>query len=153
MSRWDVFRDQEGKPVTITEEQGRAIWHAIHVVEQVRKAEGEPSLWAHQSPEIEIAKSRLLGRMLYQGRPPLDEKPPTYFGAAGYHLTDPDLCPKCGAPRSERGGELARSIDPNDDISKGFHSLKRPEEVPEKVITISYCNEEWHRDKKSIWKS
>jgi hypothetical protein len=81
---WDVFRDSDGKPVTITWDQVRAIWHAVHVVEQVRHAEGHESLWhiRHHDTEInsqsepELAKSRLLGRMLVQGLPPTKTKPP-----------------------------------------------------------------------------
>jgi hypothetical protein len=29
---WDVYRDKDGKPVTITRERVHAIWHAIRIV-------------------------------------------------------------------------------------------------------------------------
>jgi hypothetical protein len=78
---WDVARDGEGKPITVTEEQVYAIWHAIHVVEEVRKHEGFESMW--RNPQPNLAKSRLLGRMLIEGRPPTRTKPPT-------HMAGPD---------------------------------------------------------------
>lgn len=150
MGKWDVYRDPEGDPVTITEEQGRAIHHALTTVEAVRKAEGAPSLWKHQDPQIEIAKSRLLGRMLYAGRAPLDEKPPHRMGACAYHLTDPDLCPYCGMPRSGRGGELGRSVDPRHDISIQFSQITG-DPLPDKVMIITYCNSEWHSNRRGLW--
>lgn len=103
---WDVFRDQDGKPVTITWEQVRAVWHAVHVVERVRRAEGHPSLWHIRPPnginqagfevssqgEPELAKSRLLGRMLVSGLPPTKTKPPPLEvgGPAWWALPDGD---------------------------------------------------------------
>ena len=29
---WDVYRDDDGVPVTITDAQVRAVWHALRVV-------------------------------------------------------------------------------------------------------------------------
>lgn len=86
---WDVTRDAEGNPVTLTPEQVRAVWNALAVVESVRRSEGHQSLWEH--PQYDLGKSRLLGRMLIDGRPPLVEKPPGYLSARGYHLVEPDL--------------------------------------------------------------
>ncbi len=102
---WDVFRDKDGNAVTVTWEQVRAIWHAVSVVEQVRQAEGHESLW-HKPPRpdldrhgrdvnyqtsAELAKSRLLGRMLVQGLPPTRTKPPTeYSGPVWAALPDGD---------------------------------------------------------------
>ena len=83
---WDVYRDAQGNPVTITEEQMHAIWHAIRVVERVRRAEDYPSMWTN--PEPNLYKSRLLGRLLIDGRPPLDEKPPDWWGGCGYHIVE-----------------------------------------------------------------
>lgn len=73
---WDVLRDLDGRPVTITWDQVRAVWHAIRVVEEVRRSEGHQSLWHPQWPSAELGKSRLLGRMLVQGRPPTRTRPP-----------------------------------------------------------------------------
>lgn len=91
MSRWDVDRDEHGDPVTITPQQMRAIWHAVRVVNEVRRAEGYAPIGDRGGWLPDLAKSRLLGRMLIDGRPPLDEKPPDYVAARGYHLVEPDL--------------------------------------------------------------
>lgn len=76
---WDVYRDAAGNPVTISVEQCRAIWHAIDVVNRVRAAEGHRSLWIGSSG-VDLQKSRLLGRMLFDGRPPTRTRPPMAFG-------------------------------------------------------------------------
>jgi hypothetical protein len=90
---WDVYRDKRGVPVTITREQVRAIWHAIAVVDQVRQAEGHESLFQIWNPPgagtngqtpVELAKSRLLGRMLVQGRPPTKTRPPVAEGGPAW---------------------------------------------------------------------
>jgi hypothetical protein len=84
----DVYRNEAGEPVTITHEQYKAFWHAIRVWQEVaRDDRGEPIKFN----EPNVAKSRLLGRMLIDGRPPLDEVPPRWFGAPGYHLAEPEL--------------------------------------------------------------
>lgn len=75
---WDVYRDKDGKPVTITEDQFRAIWHAISVVEMVRRSTGHQSLW--DNPHPNLYKSRLLGRMLFDGLPPTKRLPPKAWG-------------------------------------------------------------------------
>jgi hypothetical protein len=75
---WDVARDRDGQPITITEEQMHAIWRAVRVVEDVRRAEGYPSLW--KNPQPDLYKSRLLGRMLLDGKPPTKTKPPMEMG-------------------------------------------------------------------------
>jgi hypothetical protein len=79
---WDVYHDRYGEPVTITPEQSAAIWHAISVVEAVRRAEGyEPMITDHGGQtQANLAKSRLLGRMLFQGLPPTKTKPPVVLG-------------------------------------------------------------------------
>ena len=71
---WDLYRDDEGDPVTITVEQVRAIWRALDVVRDVRRHEQYESLWANPSPNVR--KSRLLGRILVEGRPPTRTRPP-----------------------------------------------------------------------------
>lgn len=90
-TKWDVYRDENDEPVTITQEQFQAIWHAVRTVQAVRYAEGAAPIGAHGSWHADLAKSRLLGRMLMDGRPPLDEKPPRYVAACGYHLVEPEL--------------------------------------------------------------
>jgi hypothetical protein len=88
---WDVYRDADGNPVTITEEQVHAIWHAIRVVEDVRRTEGSEPIgpgW-----EVNLYKSRLLGRMLIEGKPPLPgpaSELPHAMGAVAYWEVEPD---------------------------------------------------------------
>lgn len=73
---WDVLRDADGNPVTITEQQMSAIWHAVSVVELVRRHEGYGSMWGDNA-QANLWKSRLLGRMVLDGKPPTRSKPPT----------------------------------------------------------------------------
>ena len=93
MSKRDVFRDENGEPVTITPQQFQAIWHAIRTVEDVRRWTGYEPIGGSTGRgwHPDLAMSRLLGRMLMDGRPPLDEMPPPYVAARGYHLVEPDL--------------------------------------------------------------
>lgn len=93
--KWDVVRDTNGQAVTITAEQVDAIWHAIEVVEDVRRSEGYESLWGN--PEANLYKSRLLGRMLIAGLPPTRTKPPTEWGGPVWSLLPG------GDPFSEEG--------------------------------------------------
>jgi hypothetical protein len=122
---WDVYRDVMGRPVTITEDQARAIWRAVHVWMDVYRHEkgkypefGEPNL----------AKSCLLGRMLFEGRPPLPEAPPLVMSAPAYWLVDPELCPKCRRERTEPGGWLSVSVH-------------------DKVRELTQCMEDWHQSR------
>jgi len=78
LEEWDVYRDVNGLPVRLTFDQVRAIWHAIDVVENVRRREGHPSLW--DNPRPNLIKSRLLKRMLVDGRPPTRTRPPLTLG-------------------------------------------------------------------------
>jgi hypothetical protein len=97
-SDWDVARDSDGWPVTITWEQVGAIWHAIAVVEAVRRAEGHESLYraadgcvrdgVNYQTSAELAKSRLLGRMLVDGVPPTKTRPPRELGGPEWALLD-----------------------------------------------------------------
>lgn len=120
MSKWDVYRDAEGNAVTITEEQCVAIRHAVRtwaaVVAQEKQG-AEYGITPELAQEISnsfnsvyISKSCLMGRMLYQGRPPLDEAPPVEYAAPAYHLTDPELCPECGGPRKGPRGVIQQSV-------------------------------------------
>ena len=95
--RWLRFAGQghlsEGQdwPVpVITPEQMHAIHHAINVVEDVRRIEREksPQQWSARSlwsgyPH-EFMKSRLLGRLLLDGKPPHREPPPIAMGAGDW---------------------------------------------------------------------
>lgn len=81
---WDVKRDNAGEPITVTWEQVYAIWHAVRVVELVRKAEGYESLW--NKPQPNLYKSRLLGRMVIEGRPPTRTKPPNRYSEPRWDL-------------------------------------------------------------------
>jgi len=89
---WDVYRDSDGNPVTITGEQCAAVLHALRVVEAVRKAEGcRPLLPPYPKDQgmnihAEVTKSRLLGRMLHEGLPPTRTRPPVYLAAPAWDL-------------------------------------------------------------------
>jgi hypothetical protein len=96
---WDVYRNWQVEAVTITEEQVGAIWHAITVVERVRRSEQCESMW--RNPRPNLYKSRLLGGMLLDGKPPTRTKPPKQWGGPAWSLlpggdpfsdapTDPD---------------------------------------------------------------
>lgn len=82
---WDVLRDEAGNPVTITAQQMQAIWRAVRVVNAVRQQNGMRSLW-EGPPEAEMAKSRLLGRMLLYGLPPTRTRPPVAFSGPDWGL-------------------------------------------------------------------
>jgi len=89
---WDVYRDVDGRPVVLTPDQVRAVWHAIRVVEAVRKAEhAEPIGREWQS---DLFKSRLLGRLLVGGKPPLPgpaDALPWSMGAVDYERAEQGL--------------------------------------------------------------
>jgi hypothetical protein len=94
-SRWDVYRDADGNPVTITPEQCAAVQHAVRVWAEVADAEDyyhAPGIRAliEAFNRTTMQKSCLMGRMLYDGKPPYDEAPPTYGAAPAYHLWDSD---------------------------------------------------------------
>lgn len=84
---WDVLREPDGTPVTISWRQVQAIWHAVQVVEAVRR-DARRRLEAEGTGEVrmshgsllsghpEYQKSRLLGRMLIDGLPPTRTEPP-----------------------------------------------------------------------------
>lgn len=81
----DVSRDADGNSITITHEQGAAIWHAIGVWAQTFfEAQGS---WPTFN-EANLMKSCLLGRMLYEGKPPLKVPPPTNHAAPWYSLLE-----------------------------------------------------------------
>ncbi len=92
---WDVYR-KDGWPVTVAWDQIAASWHAVAVVESVRHAEGHPSLWRiggngvtdgiNYQTQAELAKSRLLGRMLVDGCPPTVTNPPHELGGPEWAL-------------------------------------------------------------------
>lgn len=79
---WDVARDEDGNAITITEAQGHAVLRALRVLRMVEEAEPDSHTAAPQ-----YDKSRLLGRMLYEGLPPTRTKPPFNMGAPWW----PDL--------------------------------------------------------------
>lgn len=96
MAKYDVYRDADGNPVTLTEDQVRAVWHALQVRSQViadeQRAVPFDERTQHTAPDaFLLCKSRLLGRMLIDGRPPLDYCPPHEAGAPDYFTAEPDL--------------------------------------------------------------
>ncbi len=94
-TRWDIYRDRNGNPVTITPEQCAAIQHAARVWLSVARAEGYRAASAIEAAvrAVDLAavqKSCLMGRMLYDGKPPLDKAPPVVNAAPAYHLVKRD---------------------------------------------------------------
>lgn len=89
ITKWDVYRDKDGNPITITPEQCAMLQHTLRVWLDVARMESYSSV-----PAIEalmqafygaiISKSCLMGRMLYDGKAPFDDAPPTYFAAPIY---------------------------------------------------------------------
>ncbi len=126
--KYDVYRDGKGFPVTITEEQGAAILHALRVWYVVRKEAGywdrNPSALDDllKSAEFgnpytaQITKSCLLARMLYEGRPPMAEPPPVEYSAPAYYKVDPDMCSFCGAGWTSPGRQIYCSLENPDYI-------------------------------------
>lgn len=99
---WDVARYPDGTPITITEEQGHAILRAIRIVQSVERTEGGScgGVWE---------KSRLLGRILYEGLPPTRTKPPHDMGAPWWPLLpggDPFVSDEEKQKQSDRADEL-----------------------------------------------
>jgi hypothetical protein len=137
----DVYRDADGNPVTITQQQFEAVWHAIHVREAIAREnfpDGDMRI-GPGSGGVNWYKSRLLGRMLFEGRPPLAAPPPLRMGGPAYWLTDPDLCPFCGRERNGPGGNVARTT-----IQPFGHPLADVFDVPDGT-TIEECGE-WRPD-------
>lgn len=142
MPEWDVYRDKDGKPVTLTWEQVKAVWHAWHIWMQVVYKE-HPEWPDYCNNPINMEKSCLLGRMLIDGRPPLPEAPPLVMAAPAYHLVDPDLCPTCGLVRDGKPGLLASTMRLPSELAK---QLIQP---VSKTYTLVFCGEDWqapHRD-------
>ena len=104
---WDIYRDSDGRPVTISEEQVEGFWadtpvavslpqvlaiaRALDVVDSVWRHEGYGALWNRDeglggASEHDLIKSRLLGRLLLQGRPPTRTRPPTRWGGPEWSL-------------------------------------------------------------------
>lgn len=90
---WHPYRDANGKRVTLTDDQIRAVWHAIGIVRAVRAAEGYRDLFDDPrlaetvtSSSTELAKSRLLGRILVTGRGPTRDKPPLELSGPAWWL-------------------------------------------------------------------
>lgn len=148
--RWDVLRDTRGNPITITPDQCAAILHALHVYGEVVNAGGHgvfDSKAALAILRFMNAKSALMGRMLYDGRPPLNEPPPTtYMGAPAWHLYDPNLCRACGGEVGKPGRALGASVDQDDAPA----SLRRLQEstglqrgrVRTQLVCIEPCHHE-----------
>lgn len=93
---WEPLKDDDGNVVTVTPLQCQAIWRALRIVSSVRESEGYPPLKVHQVGHLlespDIHKSRLLGRILYEGKPPHLNKPPEVIAGPAWWLVpgDPD---------------------------------------------------------------
>jgi len=93
---YDVYRDVDGNPVVITSQQCAAIRHALSVYTSVVLNEVEkhtnpnPAFYVTDEVLSTVAlssKSRLLGRMLYEGLPPMENAPPVLMAEPRYDLS------------------------------------------------------------------
>jgi hypothetical protein len=123
-TRWDVYRDVRGEPVTVpcdedrpdelTGEQLSAVRHSVSLWREIVAETGSPQTEATlaedgstdwQSPGV--TKSRLLGRMIHHGQRPHDLPPPLSFAGGWWELIEdghallPSFC-----VRSARGGSM-----------------------------------------------
>lgn len=92
---WQPYRDPDtGEVVTLSTAQCAAVRHAIAVVAAVVRAEeikGRKQSPAFHADVVLAAgatsgKSCLLGRLLYDGKPPLVDAPPVVFAAPDYSV-------------------------------------------------------------------
>lgn len=89
---WQPY-SENGEVVTLEPKHCRAIHHALRVYARVQEKEGSPcfdyqalsGLLAFMS-----AKSCLMGRLLYDGKAPLVDAPPTSWAAPDYSLEESD---------------------------------------------------------------
>lgn len=133
---------------TITPEQCHAIRVAFEDWIKVCQDEGyDPhvDVQAVRQAFAMISKSCLMGRMLYQGRDPLEEKPPVKYAAPQYHLLDPDLCEFCGGPKGEPGRSFITSMNkvykaPMLAVMEEFESDRPVGNTVAKLV----CSEAWH---------
>lgn len=93
---WQPMEDENGDPITFTDEQCRAIYHAMQVVVDVMRVEREKGRRFHVAVPAEVLekaqlmqKSRLFGRLLKDGKPPLVDAPPSLWGGPDYSVEVP----------------------------------------------------------------
>jgi hypothetical protein len=152
-NRLDVYRRPfsgfvgEETAVTITEEQCSAIKHAARVWVKIAEKENYSALAdvkkvSDALNSVTLFKSCLMGRMLYQGKAPLKDKPPVVNGAPAYWLVDPLLCPNCMEPRTGPAGHISASIKPDPQLEQMAVNAGRK---LGKTFTVTYCGEDWHR--------
>jgi hypothetical protein len=154
---WDVYRNARGEAVTVTDEQCAAIRRAARVWLEVCEAEGYREVDAVRAVVDALIgptllKSCLMGRMLYEGKPPTEERPPTMGSAPAYYLVDPDLCPTCGGERNGPGRRLGSSPLEDDaswhvrlaELAFAWKDGERYEIPIGKVRVVVECVEPWH---------
>lgn len=88
-AEWVPFRDKDGKVVTLSVEQVRAVLHAVRVVDNVRATQPRPGHEPDRPLREDFPeKSRALGRLLLDGLPLFEDIPPYSWGASDYGLWD-----------------------------------------------------------------
>jgi hypothetical protein len=91
MSNYELLTDPDtGEVVTITPLQGAAVWRAMEIWREV--CSEADSNWIRE-PEytsnwINAMKSRLLGRMLYDGKPPHPTAPPNSYAGGWWEVVE-----------------------------------------------------------------
>lgn len=105
---WDVHRDAAGKPVTIdfdcqymtrqslprplTDEEIAAVRRAVRILRSVCSAEGSTQYLGAVRDGVfdwttpNAHKSRLLGRIIHEGKPPTRTKPPIEYAEPRWDL-------------------------------------------------------------------
>lgn len=69
----------------LTETQGARLWEALQIWrDTVIEAKGKPP----EFNEVNVRKSCLLGRLIYEGKPPLPDPPPRFCSAPWYGLIE-----------------------------------------------------------------
>ena len=100
-TRWDVYRDRMGaavivpeslceRPRGLTREQLTAVRHAVKVWIDVRESTAPGSSYDSRDVTwgIDMVKSRLLGRMIHEGKRPHDFPPPLRYGGGWWEVIE-----------------------------------------------------------------
>lgn len=126
---WQPWRDAEGNVVTFTQDHCNALMRALYIYQSVVGRHGGQAFDVDEAITIMHfirAKSCLMGRLLYEGKPPLVDAPPTVMAAPDYSLEVPresveepmpfPCCDHCGCGT---GGRWAKRDGHDDSCAQG----------------------------------